>query len=500
MYPFLKPGDRIVVKKGQEDFLQVGDIIVIPSKEDKYVIHRLIKMLPPDRCVLKGDSLLNPDPEPIKLSDISGKVIAILRRNRFIPVDAGVRSRLKHIYAFLSIKGLTIGALRLRAKNLLLALFPSDTSNNYMEYWKFCVAALCGLLPEPLPELDQAKVLEISLTEGVAGVLYESLKEKDFHGSLLALLEKPYRTSAVLNLMNISALEGLEKALIDADFEVLTLKGASLLGSVYSRAGVRPMNDIDLMVRPEHLNKFINILYTLGFKKDADIAHYFQKDRVSIDLHINALNTDRISSRSRLFPSGMGPIWDNSVPWRDGFHRLRRPDDIDNILLLCQHFMKHSFSRLIWLKDIFELIRDRGDDFMTRLYERADQLSQGQCLCYTLYLLDRLFAFKPIRGSMPEKVANRLNRIERGILGARIRGQSIERTGPALAVFCIHGMMNRFRFLWETIFPKKEVFKEEFMDFYGGKRILFYPSRFLQTVRLLIRQSSLIILALIKGS
>ena len=77
MYPFLKPGDRIVVKIAQQNSLQIGDIIVAPSGKDRFLVHRLIKILPPDRCILKGDSLLNPDPEPIKLSDISGKVIDI---------------------------------------------------------------------------------------------------------------------------------------------------------------------------------------------------------------------------------------------------------------------------------------------------------------------------------------------------------------------------------------------------------------------------------------
>ena len=42
--------------------------------------------------------------------------------------------------------------------------------------------------------------------------------------------------------------------------------------------------------------------------------------------------------------SGMEPIWETSLPWKDGYCRLRRPDDVDNLLLLSQHIMKHSFS------------------------------------------------------------------------------------------------------------------------------------------------------------
>ena len=92
MYPFLKPGDRVIAKRVSPNYLKVGDVAVAPSSTEHLVVHRLVKILPQGKGVLKGDSLLVPDPEPVKLSTISGRVEAIVRGDRFIPISTGLRS------------------------------------------------------------------------------------------------------------------------------------------------------------------------------------------------------------------------------------------------------------------------------------------------------------------------------------------------------------------------------------------------------------------------
>ena len=68
MYPFLKPGDRVIAEKVSPASLQVGDVAIFPNSSDNLVIHRLIKILPRNKGIFKGDSRLEPDPEPVELS------------------------------------------------------------------------------------------------------------------------------------------------------------------------------------------------------------------------------------------------------------------------------------------------------------------------------------------------------------------------------------------------------------------------------------------------
>ncbi len=51
MYPFLKPGDRLIVSKVPMKSLQIGDVVIVPDLSEQYVAHRLVRMLPPDKCI-----------------------------------------------------------------------------------------------------------------------------------------------------------------------------------------------------------------------------------------------------------------------------------------------------------------------------------------------------------------------------------------------------------------------------------------------------------------
>jgi hypothetical protein len=489
MYPFLKPGDRLIARRVSPKSLEIGDIVLVPDLKKKYVAHRLVKMLPPDKCILKGDYLPEPDLEPAELSTLSGKVVAILRKDRLIPLSTGPRSSLKKVYAFLSLNGLTSGAIRLKAKNILLRPFPLDKSKGHHNEWRFIIETLSNRSHQTDSNLDWIRIKTVASEEGVIGILYKTLKDAGMPQSALASFRDYYLSITALNIININALEKLEDALSSKQIEVMTLKGASLLNSTYADIGMRPMGDLDLMVRPEEREGFVNLLYNLGYKEVPLFPHLFNKDRVVIDLHLHALNTDRIAGRAGLFPVGMGPVWANSVPWREGHQWLRRPDDADNILLLSQHYMKHSFSKLIWLVDILKLITNNDVMFQTDLFKRADYLQQGKSLSYTLYLLNKVFYHKPAMELGLKDISLGLSRLERGILEARANGQSIDLIGPVMAIFCVQGFSNKVALGWESLFPKNEMVKQE----------ATYTSRFWTIFPSLLRRFRLIFGYIIRG-
>jgi hypothetical protein len=453
MYPFLKPGDLLLVRETSSNSLRVGDIVLAPDAKKKYTVHRLVKILSPNKGVLKGDSMPKPDPEPVELSTLAGKVIGLLRGKRLIILSTGLRSGLNKLYAIFSLKGLTPGAIRLRIRNTFISLFRLKRSNAHNKEWRFIIATLSNRLYRWAPNLDWIRLRHIARREGVTGILYKLLRQRDIPESVLESFKNDYQSIAARNIISLSALAKIEDALSVENMQVMALKGASLLNNVYHDIGMRPMGDIDLMVRPAEQERFVSFSKKLGYRVDPPLSNFLRKDGIIIDLHTHALNTDRITNRKELFPRGMGPVWDNSVPWAEGYRWLRRPDDVDNILLLSQHFMKHSFSRLIWLIDIFRLIEDSDSRCRTDLSNRADYLQQRKSLSYSLYLMDRIFYH---RSAMPS-----LSRLERAILEAKVNGESTALTGPLMAMFCIHGFRKKFAFGWENLFPKKDIMKQE---------------------------------------
>jgi hypothetical protein len=499
MYPFLKPGDRVIAERVSPYSLQVGDVAIIPGSRDHLVTHRLVKILSPNKGILKGDSRLESDPEPIELSDILGRVEAIVRNDRLIPVSTGFRSRTKGLHAWLSLKNLTIGTLRLKIKNSLTRFFSIDEQNILDQEIGYINQALRHHSTLKTPRLDWENLHETACKEGVAGILYHRLKDTDIPPFTLSQLKHHYQSVVAQNLIALDTLEKLEHALDHEKIQVMTLKGASLIENVYPYLGMRPMRDLDLMVHPEQYDKFLSLLSRLGYAPDSMIPHYMHKGRSVIDVHIHALNTDRITKRSGLFPSGMEPVWKNSVPWKEGFQWIRQPDEVDNTILLSQHLMKHSFSSLIWIVDIYMLTKNRNNAFWNKLLNRANQLKQTRPLSYALYLTEGLFGLEPSQGSRLDHLNKNLSRLERGILRARINGQSLHRLGPLMALFCLTGLKARITFLWETLFPKTTVIEQEFHSLHRGKRFLFYPGRVFQIATLAIKQLLLIVGAFIRG-
>ncbi len=353
---------------------------------------------------------------------------------------------------------------------------------------KLIIAVLRGHSSRAIQKINWEVLAETARREGMSGLLYRQIKDKKLFSPLLSFLRDYYRSITALNLIHRSSLIKIEESLNKEGTEVLALKGASLLDNIYKDPGMRPMEDLDLMVHPENKEKFEQLLLGLGYKKDLWAPHLFVKGQTTIDLHTHALNTDRIAGRARLFPAGMSSVWEYSVPLGPGFRWVKRPEDADNLLLLIQHLMKHSFSSLIWFMDILYLLENRNQHFWKRLYNRAAYLSQKRPLAYTLHLLYVLFGNKPPEGSGLENITDEISCFERVLLEISVKDQSLTFIGLLLELFCVPGLKNKVIFGVENLFPERKIMRQEYGRSLGNKMIFLYPFRILQLSTLMARQ------------
>jgi hypothetical protein len=265
------------------------------------------------------------------------------------------------------------------------------------------------------------------------------------------------------------------------------LKGASLLDHVYKEIGVRPMGDLDIMVKTGDFPVVQKRLQGLGYVRESPNARIYQRGGVRIDLHNHPLNVDRIRARQALFPSALGPVWASSEPWRPNLPNLRCPDDADNVIFLAQHLMKHSFSRLIWLVDIQRLLENRDHAFWTRLRERTYLFGQWRPLCYVIYLLNRLFGFAPPARSPFGGLSDRLTRLEKAVLDTSLYNGRCVLTGPLLSLICVDDFRSRMKLASEILFPRWSIVKQEFGGRRPGDHFFFYPARLIRLTSLVAR-------------
>lgn len=487
MYPTLKPGDRLVARRVPPDALEYGDIVIAHVSTDKLTAHRLVAIRPNGEGFLKGDSMLTPDPAPVNLSSILGRVDAVIRKNQLIHISRGPRARFKKIHAWLSLNCLTTGSLKLGLKTVFQKYLPDDPSVNAQREMHLIVSIINEQALRASIEPEWEKLYDLALREGVAGLLYYYIKGSNAPDAFLDRLEMCYRQTAASNLIHIKALEALEEVLSNEKLDIMLLKGASLLDIFYPGLGMRPMDDVDILVRPKDFDRLVNTLSSQGYERNARIPHVVHKAALTLDIHTHALNIDRITSREGLFPKGMEPIWRESLHWKEGFYRIRRPCDMDNVFLLSQHLLKHSFSKFIWLVDIRQIVKDRDNMFWEKLIERMEYLEQKKPFHYIVFLLEYLFHLDRPPASGLSVQPSDFSRLEKGMLKAKLKGESLNRIGPLLLLFYISGLKGRLSFLRETVFPKEEILEQEFSRFSNHKKWAFYPNRVVHMIILSLR-------------
>lgn len=329
---------------------------------------------------------------------------------------------------------------------------------------------LRGRTPKAVRKEARIKLARMMEAEGVSAYCYRRFGDA-LPPEWMPMLKTTYLKTVRKNMLHLEMLKRIESALRSEDIQVLTLKGMSLLDDVYPSIGMRPMEDMDLLIHPCDQERFNKVLHQMGFTLIMNSDHLYYHNDVLIDVHTHPLNIDRICSRIFLFPVETDWIRENAVPWSNGYQMIKRPDHIDNVLLLSQHMMKHSFNRLKWLVDLFHIVGNKDDAFYTRLFDRAARFRQTKPLAYSFYLLQLVFGH-PFQDRF-EPWKNEVGRAEKMILDAAMGDRPPAQTGPLLSLFCIPGFRRRVLFCKETIFPEKKVVEKEFKGIRSSFPMLF---------------------------
>ncbi len=199
--------------------------------------------------------------------------------------------------------------------------------------------------------------------------------------AVLAGLGPVYHASALHTTLVSEAAERAAGALEEAGIGVLFFKGVALLcEGVYSDPGARPVQDVDLLVRPEDTPAAVEVLGETGFEPWAPwevsrmtwLSSFTFADatapermRPALDLHWATPYADlRLAG-----PWGEDPLWERSSG------RLPAPEP--HFVLLAEHLLKHLrvLSHLRGLADLVRLAPRLGDaELLVRQARRRGSL------------------------------------------------------------------------------------------------------------------------------
>ncbi|MGC9024988.1 MAG: nucleotidyltransferase family protein, partial [Chloroflexia bacterium] len=121
--------------------------------------------------------------------------------------------------------------------------------------------------PAPVSAAEAMALVDQARAEGVAPLLYARVHGRAVLPSAAEeRLRLAYLANAARNFFLLRELERALLALSIQDIPVLLLKGAALGPAVYGNPALRPMGDLDLLVRPADAPCALETLASIGYR------------------------------------------------------------------------------------------------------------------------------------------------------------------------------------------------------------------------------------------
>ena len=266
----------------------------------------------------------------------------------------------------------------------------------------------CSLLKNPL---NWARVVETSILHGVAPLLYCGLNQVMQAGALdhavppaiLNELQGLYRVSKARNRHVYRVIGEIFKAFKNAGIEAMALKDVHLAKAVFPEPGLRPMGDIDILIRKEQYANVDRCMSELGFITRVDdphftlkygLGHHFRRpaDNMWADVQWNIMQREWDTYHEGNFDFQVENLWaDATMMPVDDFEMLV-PSPEHMLFHLCLHLEGHKYSELILFCEIAEFIRHyNGQLNWDDLISFTKKYKAESSVYYVLQMVQQLF-------------------------------------------------------------------------------------------------------------
>lgn len=196
-------------------------------------------------------------------------------------------------------------------------------------------------------------------------LVYDRLHRLGVTDPLMGRLKGAYRLAWYRTQTLLHRATPVVEALNSAGVETLMLKGLPLLLTYYGNRAVRPMADLDIMVRVAQVRTAMAVLDQHGWKRvesasDEDLVYrhamlFRNATGDEIDLHWHGLY-------ETCDPSADHDFWNTARPLRFGAIETRQLDPTMTLLHLIVHGIRHNPEPPIrWIADTMTVLKVEGN-------------------------------------------------------------------------------------------------------------------------------------------
>ena len=338
---------------------------------------------------------------------------------------------------------------------------------------------------------------------GVPSILYDIVRDKELVPPRIEEeLKLTYYVTARQNLVRLHHLDQVIGRLNEQSIPGIFLKGATLAETVYGNIALRPMVDVDILVRDQDLMRVLDALDSLGYQRDKN-----QSFSALNDVHANEITVRKPGIRESAIEIHWSLFWfpyyQQTVPmcW---FWESRRPITLREmpafalgleaqIIHACGHLLHHQAAgdeyRLLWLYDIASLI--------ARYHREIDwDLVLTYGLRFNLVLAIRpvlLTIHKLLEPPIPQSVLDEIRDLQPTDTELRVHAW-LQKIGPSFKAYAAASIMSypdlasRIRFIWRALlFPSRNFMRNRYQIKHPVLTPFYYPYRWIEGLARAIR-------------
>jgi hypothetical protein len=325
-------------------------------------------------------------------------------------------------------------------------------------------------------------LFEASKKKGVFSIVYHHLKLKN---KVIPLdVEKKfqdlYSENACRNLILSQEFQEVLKILKNKNIPVIVLKGMYLGEKIYKNIALRPMSDIDILIKKESLEEFDAAVKKIGFKTSHNYRKYLKspdsiylntmvyekkKGKVSIFLHLHwHIVNSTLPIFEKVMPYiEMEKIWKQALEVKIAGIETLSLSYHHQVIYLCLHAFNHSLDRNILLCDISEFINiNRNKIDWNLLIKDAFDFKINRIVYCVLYLTKLLLNMQVPDYLLSSLKPGYLSYGERKFMDLVLNNAQFPQLSAISYFFMLDDLSEKLKFLIKIFFPPKTMLEQRF--------------------------------------
>ncbi len=335
--------------------------------------------------------------------------------------------------------------------------------------------------------LNWKYITEAASSWNIAQLLYQNLKDPGNRGlvppGVMEGLKQVYHTTVARNMLLYTELRNIVIAFQSAGVKVCVLKGAALAGIVYRDPGLRPMMDLDLLVRKEDLGTVHRVMTDLRYaaaagsqskqwyrEKHFHLPPYHHPEKpVVVEIHWH------ITENS--FGLDINQLWKRTREVDLTGCRVLVLSPEDMLIHTCIHVYNHGYENAFFFRglcDIAEIVRYYEAEINWELLSKEikehgieKQVHSLLFLAGEFYELDRYLS------------AINLDRADHRFLTILKKSLFADQSRPSVLSHFLKSMIfdtfpEKARYLLSRIFPSREEMAKRYPVSASSRMMIFY--------------------------